>query len=36
MQEFNYLATITLDEGKVFALFVKSPTKVRYTCFVTC
>lgn len=25
--ELNYLATITLDEGKVFALFVKTPTK---------
>lgn len=28
MQEFNYLSTITLDDGKVFALFTKSPTKV--------
>ncbi|KAK9815058.1 hypothetical protein WJX73_006135 [Symbiochloris irregularis] len=26
--EFNYLSTITLDEGKVFALFTKSPTKL--------
>jgi len=28
MQDLHYLASITLKSGKVFALFVKSPTKV--------
>ena len=28
LQDLHYLASITLKSGKVFALFVKSPTKV--------
>ncbi len=28
LQANNYLATVTLKEGKVYAFFVKSPTKV--------
>ncbi len=28
MQELNYLASVTLNRGKVYALFVKSPAKV--------
>lgn len=28
MQDLHYLASITLKSGKVFALFVKSPTRV--------
>ncbi len=28
VQDLHYLASITLKSGKVFALFVKSPTKV--------
>ena len=29
LQDINYFATITLNEGKVYALFVKSPARVR-------
>lgn len=29
-QDYRYLVTITVSQGKVFALFVRSPTKVRY------
>ena len=29
IQANNYLATVTLKEGKVYAFFVKSPAKVR-------
>ena len=28
LQDLHYLASITLDSGKVFALFVKSPARV--------
>ena len=28
LQELNYLASVTLNRGKVYALFVKSPAKV--------
>ena len=28
-QSNNYLATVTLKQGKVYAFFVKSPAKVR-------
>lgn len=34
VQDLHYLASITLNNGKVFALFVKSPTRVCH--FVGC
>lgn len=30
LQANNYLATVTLKEGKVYAFFVKSPAKVEF------
>lgn len=31
-QEFHYLVSITVSQGKVFGLFVRSPTKVGESC----
>jgi hypothetical protein len=28
LQDIDYLATVTLSGGKVFAMFIKSPAKV--------
>jgi hypothetical protein len=32
VQAFHYLSSIAVKDGKVFALFVRSPTKVRTPC----
>lgn len=32
VQAYHYLSSIAVKEGKVFALFVRSPSKVRAAC----